>query len=304
MKMDTQFDQICWDDEAYNQLKIVSRLNLSLTSELMQFKASWCRFAYSTKEDLVRDFHQHIVAELHYICKGEQIFQFQSDGSTVHVKPGQYVLIPPSCVHALSLGDPDTVKFVIGFTAESDNSCISAAFNALKAPTASSNPLVTAVIDTLRQQAMQDHLAKRFSVRYLINAMILEVLESEALKNGVYQENESLRMTRSDWRMDAMKAFIDEHIFENIHSEDVADHINLQLRQANRICKKYSAHTINELITFTRIDRIKVLLDSTDYTLTKIAEIAGFSSVYSFIRHFRTNTGVSPGVYRKEAARR
>jgi AraC-like DNA-binding protein len=97
-----------------------------------------------------------------------------------------------------------------------------------------------------------------------------------------------------------MLSFINENVFNNITVVDVANAMNLSVRQTSRICKRLFACSINQLIIQARLRQICTLLTDTKYSIAEIAEIAGFVNPYSFSRHFSHYTGVTPSSYRKD----
>ena len=64
--------------------------------------------------------------------------------------------------------------------------------------------------------------------------------------------------------------------------------------------KKETGLSVNRYIQQARIDRAKVLLESTNKSIREIAEQLTFSSVNYFIRVFRETTGQTPTQYRRE----
>ena len=63
--------------------------------------------------------------------------------------------------------------------------------------------------------------------------------------------------------------------------------------------KKETGVSVNRYIQQARIDRAKVLLESTDRSIREIAEQLTFNTVNYFIRVFRETTGQTPAQYRK-----
>ncbi len=61
--------------------------------------------------------------------------------------------------------------------------------------------------------------------------------------------------------------------------------------------------TPGRYLTRRRIERAKDLLRATNLTVTEICFMVGFSSLGSFSARFTDLVGVSPSVYRKDAAR-
>ena len=58
--------------------------------------------------------------------------------------------------------------------------------------------------------------------------------------------------------------------------------------------------TVNEYITCIRIKKAKLLLETTEKTVSEIGEAVGAENPAHFCRMFKKSTGVSPSVYRKE----
>ena len=85
---------------------------------------------------------------------------------------------------------------------------------------------------------------------------------------------------------------------------DVANQLGMSLRHLNRLCNASCGCSIHHLILQERMERARFLLESTSLSLTDISEMIGYSSVYAFIRAFKSNTGISPGKYQKDAGRR
>ena len=61
--------------------------------------------------------------------------------------------------------------------------------------------------------------------------------------------------------------------------------------------KMFGVTPINDVIT-GRTEHAKYLLGSTDYTVTHIARMCGYSSDIHFMRQFKQRTGVTPSEYR------
>lgn len=62
--------------------------------------------------------------------------------------------------------------------------------------------------------------------------------------------------------------------------------------------KKETGQSINSYIRFAKVERAKVLLESTDLSVREIAEKLAFITVNYFIQSFRDTTGYTPAQYR------
>lgn len=82
--------------------------------------------------------------------------------------------------------------------------------------------------------------------------------------------------------------------------EAMADSFGISSAYLRRHFKQLSGKTLSECIGQLRIERAKELLLTTDYDLNAITAEIGYMDVSSFIRKFRTVTGVSPGKFRAQ----
>ena len=108
-----------------------------------------------------------------------------------------------------------------------------------------------------------------------------------------------LRESEDCHRIDRILSFINENAFNNITVSDVANVLNLSVRQTTRICNQLFGCSVNQLIIQNRLKQICKLLADQKYSIAEISEMAGFATPYSFSRHFSHYTGVTPSSYRK-----
>lgn len=66
-----------------------------------------------------------------------------------------------------------------------------------------------------------------------------------------------------------------------------------------RIFSSYSGITLSEYVFNARINKAKLLLSSSDYTVEAISVLTGYYDSCYFVRQFRRATGKTPGEYRK-----
>ena len=107
------------------------------------------------------------------------------------------------------------------------------------------------------------------------------------------------RQTLTEKTADELLRYIQEQAFLNITPAQISEHFSLSERQMNRISKRLLNKTIADLINEERIFRSRQLLKNSDYSLTDIALITGFSDEYAFIRFFKRFIGMPPGRFRK-----
>lgn len=96
----------------------------------------------------------------------------------------------------------------------------------------------------------------------------------------------------------AVKQYLDTHFQENLSLDLLARQVHVNKFHLSHSFKQaYGIPPIQYLIE-RRIQESKTLLDATDYSLSQISEIVGFSSPSYFTQIFKKNTGLTPKEYR------
>ena len=273
-------------------------LNLSSTSNAMRSDVSWCRICSTDEESLGRKQHKHAIHELHYVYEGELKFDFSNIFKPLTCQAGEYIFIPAGIAHSIEDPADYTRKLVIGFDITSDTDVIRQIFNEAKAPIALRE---TQVFHELSQALMYksstSNLITSLSVGCIVHTLLLEIVDSLDEKQN--DRAKQLRGSEDSYRVDQILSYIKGNMFKNITINDIAVALGLGVRQTSRVCSRLFGCSLNQLIVQVRIKEICALLTNSKYSIAEIAEIAGFSSPYSFSRHFSHYTGVTPSAYRR-----
>lgn len=100
----------------------------------------------------------------------------------------------------------------------------------------------------------------------------------------------------------SLAAKVHEYIHSNSNSkittESISSHFGYNPDHLSRIMKKNYGRTLKEDVSFERINAAKTLLRTTNYTITEIAEILGYTDVNLFQKFFRYHTGYTPTEFR------
>ncbi len=94
--------------------------------------------------------------------------------------------------------------------------------------------------------------------------------------------------------------YIRDHACDGISVEDVLDHVPLSRTTLDRRFNAAFGRTPKAEIVRVRVERVKQLLRETDYTLIRIADLAGFSHAEYLNVAFKQKVGVTPGKYRAQ----
>nr|WP_255407448.1 response regulator [Sporosarcina sp. P13] len=123
------------------------------------------------------------------------------------------------------------------------------------------------------------------SLRKIVKSMNLECIESPSTE-----------------AVERITSYIKEHVDEKLTLDILSQVVHLHPQYLSRLFKKKMNRSINEYITSERIEKSKELLSQTQYTITEISRLCGFSDLNYFTRIFKRRVGSTPSHYRKNEA--
>ena len=286
--------------DTYN---LLSRLVLTHESNFWNFHAAWFRFADGSVENLAQGGHKHMLFELHYVLSGQLGIQFPH-GEMIHVPRGKFVIIPPQTMHRIFDEAPPSSKLVSGFDVQSENRWVQRCLKTLaKFKSYEESEVLRKLLDTLQYKMEINALDATYLSVFLIQCIILEMFEI-VQPPEMYKPDVQLKTSLNDYRIEMVRNLIHGSNRPDVTGGEIAQMLSISLRQLNRICRAQCGCTVHALIQRERIQRASALLETSTLSLTDISEMAGYSSVYSFIRAFKHMTGITPGEYQKNAGKR
>lgn len=96
------------------------------------------------------------------------------------------------------------------------------------------------------------------------------------------------------------KEYIYKHLHGHIKLADIAAHLGVTPEHLSRTFHAAEGITLKQYIIEERINRAKNLLRFSDYSVTDIASYLAFSSASHFTEVFKSATGKTPTVYRRD----
>jgi AraC family transcriptional regulator, arabinose operon regulatory protein len=93
--------------------------------------------------------------------------------------------------------------------------------------------------------------------------------------------------------------YIDINLTSNISITDLAEIVHYHPNYFIRFFRKHFGTSPAQYINNKRMEKSKVLLETTGVTVSEIAYSTGFKDIYHFSRVFKSHTGFSPSEYRK-----
>lgn len=111
---------------------------------------------------------------------------------------------------------------------------------------------------------------------------------------------ENMIKNAADSLFSKISSYIDTNLENKIHVDALCHHFYISKNSLYKLVSQNTGMTVNDFILSKRLNRAKQLLNTTDFSITKIAEACGFSNQNYFIRAFKKHLGISPLQYRKK----
>lgn len=97
--------------------------------------------------------------------------------------------------------------------------------------------------------------------------------------------------------IEKVKNYIDEHIYEKITAEDVAEHIHLSEKYLMNYFKERTSENFKSYILKLKMEKAQELLKQRNKSIAEIAHIIGYTDYRGFNRIFKKHTGQTPSEY-------
>ena len=114
-----------------------------------------------------------------------------------------------------------------------------------------------------------------------------------------YSGNESAGFSR----LMSVIAFVTDNYGSEIEVGDMAEHVNLSVSQLQREFSSNFGITPIRYLREVRVGVVRHLLESSDLSLSQIANECGFYDQSHLTRHFKSSTGLTPMKYRQRFRR-
>ncbi len=99
--------------------------------------------------------------------------------------------------------------------------------------------------------------------------------------------------------VDKAKRYIAMHLPDDLSVSDIASSLYVTPNYLSRLFKKATGEGCNEYIVRKRIERAKLLLETTNFKTSRIALMVGYRDTNYFSLAVKKNTGMSPKKYRE-----
>jgi AraC family transcriptional regulator, arabinose operon regulatory protein len=217
------------------------------------------------------------------------------DKTSTEVGPGDVVLYAPGDPYVLSIGDSGMSGSVSGdFFVFCRGRWMDKWWSSETRPRRANIPLSDETLGLWRQLVWHHNGVSRHKAEtedYILRALCLHL-------DDVMQVWDATPTTAESLVAYQMKAFLVQHVGDDITIQDVALHVGLSISRAVHLFKETFDQTMVQFLQETRLGMACDRIRFSRMTLEEAAESSGFRSYSYFYRLFRNRFGMSPKQFR------
>ncbi|WP_182201445.1 helix-turn-helix domain-containing protein [Paraliobacillus salinarum] len=239
--------------------------------------------------------HTHPFTEIFYIIRGSG--SITTHKNTFEVSKGSVFIVNPNVAHMESSSTKDPLECIVigmeglNLTNLSDDG---KSFSIHKLSNQQTD--VKFYFQTIYQEAQGQSDHYESMCHYLLGALIM------LLKRQLTLEIEAEKQTSLSKEIAQAKQYIDQYFKEDISLNKLSQLTHLNKFYLSHAFKDALGQTPIDYVNHRRIEEAKVLLLTTDYMISQIATIVGYSSQTYFSEVFKKYELQSPTKYRKKQA--
>lgn len=283
-------------EQLYVASKKLNNVYPQIKNELFSLDIFWCRIALSQNAYWNFKEHSHSFFELHIPLSGKA--KYCVHNQEVFINKGMLLLFPPQCKHAFLDVFDNYAEFVFGFDLTDSEQLLKLlnanidCYHLSKA-----NSYIYALIKQILKNAYEEKIGHKIAIENQLSCLVIHIIQ-DILKNLSLKHEQNYEITNIT-RMRLIMNYINDNL-STVTVNDIANNLHISARQLNRIIYTALSMTTIELINDKRIRTAKQLIQSSDNSLSMIAELVGFKSLPHFSKVFKKAEGLSPSAYRKD----
>ena len=240
--------------------------------------------------------HTHPFTELFYVVDGKGEFNIQ--GQRFPVKANDFVIINPQVEHTeLSSPDEPLEYIVLGIKGLS--------FSNLTPVSEGGHPFsffnlrdeqkdILRYLNAMVQEATSQQMSYELVCHNLLEILLIKILRHQHFDLEVGKQSKTTK------DISFIKHYLETYYHESIQLEDLASMTHLSRFYISHSFKKEIGMSPMEYLIDIRIKESKILLRTTNYSISQVADIVGFTTPTYFSKQFRKSTGISPTDYREQ----
>lgn len=254
--------------------------------------------------------HWHYFIEMIYMLEGTA--EMHCEDNTYRMTPGEMILFPSQSVHSIYAADTGQLSYAVlkfdmnqlGF----HSTYVPRLRSVFKQAHQKQLPIVFSaeeadVMDCKKifLDCVAETKAQRYGYDLVIKAKLYELTLSiirhwQTL--GFVIDHDAL-VDDSQYDIDSITAYIDEHLQENLQVRDIAKKCRLSYSCFAKKFHAFYSMSCKEYMERMRIFKVEELLLFTDFDLNHISLETGFSDCSHMIKSFKAHRDMTPRQYRQ-----
>ncbi|MGM9941677.1 MAG: helix-turn-helix transcriptional regulator [Bulleidia sp.] len=109
--------------------------------------------------------------------------------------------------------------------------------------------------------------------------------------------NTPMQQKFEDELINEILLYINENIYSPLNVEDLCEHFAISRSSLQALFRNYVYVAPKEYISNMKLEKSKVLIKESKFTISEISSILGFSSIHYFSRRFKQRFGMNPTDY-------
>ncbi|WP_141604082.1 AraC family transcriptional regulator [Terrilactibacillus laevilacticus] len=254
--------------------------------------------------------HWHKEVEIIYVFKGS--INIGVNDEPIHIKKGEILFINGGDIHYI-LASSDSERLVIQFdltffqeisTMNVIEKNLRDAFSQMKNSSTEWNKTTKDKMVKIIEDIHKENTKKQEGYPFVIKAKLYEMMALifREIPEKESEDTSDSQLTKTQEtleKLDQIFSYVENHYKEGITLQDIAKYSGFSTYYFTKFFKKNTGTTFIKFLNEYRLNKAKWILLNGNYTVTEIAEMAGFTSVKTFHHLFKEVMGVSPLKYRK-----
>lgn len=220
---------------------------------------------------------------------------FYINGNKIHIHPNSMIFISKNTPHSFYASDDQFINdwIAVEFSEHEDNHiCNNIDFNVFF--NSQDVPLCSELIQIMQSESIANNSTKNSTLYHLFNIILNKLRDNSKHYNSNQKYYPEFLNIRNSIYSNPCKKYTISKLSETVH---------LSNSYFQYLYKLYfGISPISDLIN-SRTEYAKKLLISSNYTVTKIAEILGYSTDMQFIKQFKSVANQTPSAYRHDINR-
>ena len=241
--------------------------------------------------------HTHYFAELFYVISGSGSFIVEDD--IFLVKENDLVVINPNVEHTEKSLNSSPLEYIVlgidGLAFTFDKSQVEH-YNVYNFH--ENRQRILFYLTSLLKEIQEQQPEYEVVCQNLLEVLLIEMIRHADFNLAATTVTLSKKMNKE---CSTVKRYIDSNYSEYITLDSLANITHTNKYYLIHAFTKYAGLSPINYLNHKRIQESKNLLETTDYSISQISTIVGFSSQSYFSQAFKKDLGTSPNEYRKQS---